>query len=82
MQEKLKDYVETFRKNSIDGGILEAIIGRSNITEVGGEMTLADYILQDDLGVKNRIHRLKIKSKFKRYSESPATIQHGGAQTM
>lgn len=67
-QNKLQNYVESFKENCIDGDILKAILSRSNAAEGTGDMSVADIILQD-LGVKKGPHRLKIKSKFSAFSE-------------
>lgn len=61
--QKLDMYIDTFRENGIDGDILSAILTRKESD--GKEM--ADHILQEDLGMKDKLDRWKIKSKGKKY---------------
>ena len=72
--EKLDKFVDIFKDNAIDGDILEAILDRSDVVDGTGGMTVADLILKDDLGIQKGPHRLKIKTKFKRFRESLADI--------
>ena len=63
-ENNLNEFVEIFRKNEIDGEILEAILSRNNEVK-GDERTVAEFILKEELGVKKGPQRLRIKSKFK-----------------
>ena len=56
---KLDKYAKAFEENLIDGDILTAIIAHKDADGILGE-----------LGVKKSTERLKIKVKFKKFSDS------------
>lgn len=65
---KLDKYISTFKGNGVDGDILSAILARKEVQSDGKEM--ADHILQEDLGMKSSLHRLKVKGNIKKLYHS------------
>ena len=71
-EQKLEKFVKPFTENGIDGSILEAILARKTQVIVEGmeDVTVADKILQEELGMKTRMQRLKVKANFEKYLDN------------
>lgn len=71
-------FIETFRANGIDGDILDAILARKEekvwVDSKGGEMSVTDLILHDELGMTTAVQRLRVKGKIKSYTDSLASV--------
>ena len=79
-EQTLDEFVEVFRENGINGEILEAILARNDnkvlVQNKKGEITMVvtDIILIE-LGMKMAIQRLKVKGKFRRFTDSIVSIR-------
>ena len=79
-EQTLDEFVEVFRENGINGEILEAILARNDnkvlVQNKKGEITMVvtDIILIE-LGMKMAIQRLKVKRKFRRFTDSIVSIR-------
>lgn len=74
--QKLDMYIDTFRENGIDGDILSAITSRKDKVKLGSrEVVVADLILQEDLGMKTAMHRLKVKGKIRGFCDSLMSLR-------
>ena len=71
-EQKLEKFVKPFTENGIDGSILEAILARKTQVIVEGMkgVTVADKILQEELGMETRMQRLKVKANFEKYLDN------------
>ena len=71
-EQKLEKFVKPFTENGINGSILEAILARKTQVIVEGmeDVTVADKILQEELGMKTRMQRLKVKANFEKYLDN------------
>ena len=71
-EQKLEKFIIPFTENGIDGSILEAILARKTQLKVEGmeDVTVADKILQEELGMKIRMQRLKVKANFEKYLDN------------
>lgn len=71
-EQKLEKFVKPFTVNGIDGSILEAILARKTQVIVEGmeDVTVADKILQEELGMKTRMQRLKVKANLEKYLDN------------
>ena len=75
--QKMDMYINTFRENGIDGDILTAITARKDkvVVEGKGEVAVADVILQDELGVKSGLHRMKLKGNIRGFRDSLTSVR-------
>ena len=83
-QQKLGEFVDAFRANSIDGDLLEAILARNKdkvmVPSKGTEMLVTDIILEE-LGMTTAPQRLRVRGKFRRYTDSVVSVHSSVQQT-
>ena len=83
--QKLDEFVDTFRANGIDGDILDAILAKKDekvlVESRGGEMSVTDLILHEELEMTKAVQRLKLKGKILKYTDSLVSVRSSTAVT-